>query len=45
VTVEQIATDLGVHPMTLWKWFQRATVDDVSKRGLSSAESAELRSA
>ncbi|WP_248844830.1 hypothetical protein [Streptomyces griseorubiginosus] len=20
VTVEQVATDFGVHPMTLWKW-------------------------
>jgi transposase len=45
VTVEQIATDFGVHPMTLWKWLQRAAVDDGSKPGLSSTESAELREA
>jgi transposase-like protein len=42
VTVEQIATDFGVHPMTLWKWLQRAAVDDGSKPGVSSSESAEL---
>ena len=35
VTVEQIATDFGVHPMTLWKWLQRAAVDDGSRPGLS----------
>ncbi|MET0715088.1 MAG: IS3 family transposase [Mycetocola sp.] len=45
VTVEQIATDFGVHPMTLWKWLQRAAVDGGSKPGLSSSESAELREA
>ncbi|MGQ4725994.1 helix-turn-helix domain-containing protein [Streptomyces tunisiensis] len=30
VTVEQVATDFGVHPMTLWKWMRRADI------GLSS---------
>ena len=37
VTVEQIATDFGVHPMTLWKWMRRAEVDDGTKPGMSSS--------
>ena len=28
VTIEQIATDFGVHPMTLSKWLRQADVDD-----------------
>ena len=27
VTIEQIAKDLGVHPMTLQKWLRRADID------------------
>ncbi|MCX4626603.1 IS3 family transposase [Streptomyces sp. NBC_01443] len=45
VTVEQVATDFGVHPMTLWKWMRRAAIDDGSKTGASSQESVELREA
>ena len=45
VTIEQIATDFGVHPMTLWKWLQRAAVDDGSKPGQSRTEVAELSEA
>ncbi|MER6567447.1 IS3 family transposase [Streptomyces sp. NPDC001093] len=45
VTVEQVATDFGVHPMTLWKWMRRADVDDRTKPGTTSQESAELREA
>ena len=45
VTVEQIASDFGVHPMTLWKWLQRAAVYDGSEPALSSTESVELREA
>ncbi|MGW4874911.1 IS3 family transposase [Streptomyces chartreusis] len=45
VTVEQVATDFGVHPMTLWKWMRRADIDDGSKPGVTSHESAELREA
>ncbi|MFJ3630897.1 IS3 family transposase [Streptomyces sp. NPDC090112] len=45
VTVEEVATDFGVHPMTLWKWMRRADIDDGSKPGTSSQESAELREA
>ena len=28
VTIEQIAADFGVHPMTLWKWLRQADIDD-----------------
>ncbi|MFB7176060.1 IS3 family transposase [Streptomyces sp. NPDC056254] len=45
VTVEQVATDFGVHPMTLWKWMRRADIDDGSNPGVTSQESAELREA
>lgn len=43
VTVEQVATDFGVHPMTLWKWMRRADIDDGTKPGTTSQESAELQ--
>ncbi|MFI2206535.1 IS3 family transposase [Streptomyces sp. NPDC020192] len=45
VTVEQVAKDFGVHPMTLWKWMRRADIDDGSRPGTTSQESAELREA
>ncbi|MEW1636958.1 IS3 family transposase [Streptomyces sp. NPDC093801] len=45
VTVEQVATDFGVHPMTLWKWMCRADIDDGTKAGTTSRESVELREA
>ncbi|SEO98423.1 IS3 family transposase [Actinacidiphila rubida] len=45
VTVEQVATDFGVHPMTLFKWMRRADIDDGAKPGATSQESAELREA
>lgn len=45
VTVEQIAKDFGVHPMTLFKWLRQADVDAGGKPGVSSGESAELREA
>lgn len=44
VTVEQVAKDFGVHPVTLFKW-RRADVEDGVKPGLSSSESSELRQA
>ncbi|MDT5006795.1 MAG: transposase [Mycobacterium sp.] len=43
VTLEQIATDFGVHPVTLSKWMRQADVDDGAKPGASTGESAELR--
>ena len=45
VTLEQIAHDFGVHPMTLSKWLRQADVDDGVRPGRSTTESAELRSA
>jgi len=43
VTIEQIARDFGVHPMTLQKWLQRAAVDDGAKPGVTRTEAAETR--
>ncbi|MFG1849197.1 transposase [Micromonospora carbonacea] len=45
VTVEQIAKDFGVHPMTLFKWMRQAEVDAGTRPGVSGSESAELREA
>lgn len=45
VTIEQIAKDFGVHPMTLQKWMRRADIDDGAKPGQSRTESVELREA
>ncbi len=43
VTVEQIAKDFGVHPMTLFKWLRAADVEDGAKPRVTRTESAELR--
>ncbi|AEV84440.1 transposase [Actinoplanes sp. SE50] len=43
VTVEQIAKDFGVHPMTLFKWLRQADVEDGAKPGVTRSESSELR--
>jgi transposase-like protein len=45
VTVEQIAKDFGVHPMTLFKLLRAADVHAGVKLGVSGSESAELRQA
>ncbi len=46
VTIEQIAKDFGVHPMTLQKWACVAPdVDEGAKPGQSRVEGAELREA
>jgi transposase len=45
VTVEQIAKDFGVHPMTLFKWLRQADNDGGAKPGVGGSESAELREA
>src|ERR1700742_5353068 len=42
-TIEQIAADFGVHPMTLWKWLRQADIDDGAALGKTTGESAELR--
>ncbi|WP_322860565.1 transposase (plasmid) [Mycobacterium europaeum] len=43
VTIDQIATDFGVHPMTLANWMRQADIDEGAKPGKSTSESAELR--
>ena len=46
VTLEQIAADFGVHPVTLSKWLRRADTDEGgAKSATASGESAELREA
>lgn len=45
VTIEQIAKDFGVHPMTLQKWLQRAKVETGAVPGTTRSEAAELREA
>ncbi|QIV79732.1 IS3 family transposase [Mycolicibacterium frederiksbergense] len=45
VTIEQIANDFGVHPMTLHKWMRQADIDEGAKPGKSTGESGELREA
>lgn len=45
VPIARIATDFGVHPMTLQKWMRRADIDEGSAPGQSRAEAAELRKA
>ncbi|MER5556228.1 IS3 family transposase [Streptomyces sp. NPDC002793] len=46
VTLEQIAADFGVHPITLSKWLRRAdTEESGSVPATASGESAELREA
>ncbi|MEV6102551.1 transposase [Nocardia sp. NPDC051981] len=45
VTLERIAADFGVHPMTLSKWMRQADVDEGTKPGTNTSESAELRAA
>ena len=42
VTLEQIAKDFGIHPMTLSKWLSRDAVDAGTKPGMTTAENAEL---
>ena len=45
VTLEKIAADFGIHPITLSNWLKRADIDDGVKPGVTSAESVELREA
>ncbi|MFJ7063439.1 transposase [Streptomyces microflavus] len=46
VTLEQIAADFGVHPITLSKWLRRTDTDEGgAKPATASGESAELREA
>ena len=45
VSIEQIASDFGVHPMTLHKWLRRAAAEDGGRPGAGRAEAQELREA
>ena len=45
VTLEQIASDFGIHPMTLSGWMKKAAIETGEKPGLRVAESTELREA
>jgi transposase len=45
MTIERIAKDFGVHPMTLQRWLRRADIDEGAKPGQSRVEVAELREA
>lgn len=45
VTIEQVATDFGVHPMTLHKWLRQADIDEGATPGRSTGESGELQDA
>ena len=43
VTIEQVARDFGIHPMTLTTWMRRAEIDEGTKPGQSRTEAAENR--
>lgn len=45
VTLESIADDFGIHPMTLSKWMRQAAIDTGQKPGVSTSEASELRAA
>ena len=42
-TLEQIAKDFGIHPMTLSKWIRQVAIDAGERPGATTAESAENR--
>ena len=44
-TLDQVAADFGIHPMTLSKWLRRVAVDESVRPGVSTTESVELRDA
>jgi transposase len=43
VTLEQIAKDFGIHPVTLSNWLSQAAVDDGDKAGVTTNEASENR--
>ena len=43
VTLEEVAADFGIHPMTLSKWLRQAAIDGGERPGVTAPESAELR--
>jgi transposase len=42
-TLEQVAADFGIHPMTLSKWIRQRRVDTGQQPGVTTTESAENR--
>ena len=42
-TLEQVAHDFGVHPVTLSKWLRQADIEDGIKPGVTADQAAELR--
>jgi len=42
-TLEQVAADFGIHPMTLSKWIRQRRIDTGERCGVTSTESAENR--
>lgn len=40
-TLEQVAADFGIHPMTLSKWIRQRRVDTGDQPGVTTTESAE----
>ena len=45
VTLEQIAADFGIHPMTLSNWMKKADIADGRRDGVTETESEDLRDA
>jgi len=45
VTLEQIAADFGIHPMTLSNWIKKADIADGRRDGSTEADSEDLRDA
>lgn len=45
VTLAQVATDFGIHEMTLNTWLRKADIEDGNRPGTTSAEASELRDA
>lgn len=41
-TLEQIAHDFGVHPVTLSKWLKQADIEDGVKPGVTKGQAAEM---
>ena len=44
-TLEEVAADFGIHPMTLSNWLKQADIDAGDKLGVSTSDAAELREA
>jgi transposase len=42
-TLEQVAADFGIHPMTLSKWLRQAAIEDGDRPGVTASESVQNR--